>query len=55
MICSLRGRLLARSANSELFIEVSGVGYKVHATSFTVANLSPVELRCFHTCTSCCA
>ena len=37
MIGSLRGELLARTPDSELVVEVSGVGYRVQATPRTAA------------------
>ena len=37
MIGSLRGQLLARSPDSELLVEVSGIGYRVQATPRTAA------------------
>lgn len=37
MIGSLRGRLLARSPDAELLVEVSGIGYRVQATPRTAA------------------
>ena len=37
MIGSLRGVLLSRSADAELLVEVSGVGYRVQATPRTAA------------------
>ncbi|MYJ80481.1 MAG: Holliday junction branch migration protein RuvA [Acidimicrobiaceae bacterium] len=38
MIGSLRGRLLSRSPEAELLVEVSGVGYRVQATPRTAAS-----------------
>ncbi|MDE0161043.1 MAG: Holliday junction branch migration protein RuvA, partial [Acidimicrobiaceae bacterium] len=37
MIGSLRGRLLSRSPDAELLVEVSGIGYRVQATPRTAA------------------
>lgn len=41
MIGSLRGRLLHRIAETELLIEVCGVGYRVQVTPATAAALAP--------------
>lgn len=51
MIGSLRGRLLARSADAELLVEVSGVGYRVQATPTTVVAAGEVGSEVFvHVC-----
>ena len=42
MIGSLRGTLAARPAESEVIVEVGGVGYRVTVSSPTVAALGPV-------------
>lgn len=47
MIGSLRGRLLARGASSELLIEVCGVGYNVHTTSSTALKIGEIDTEVF--------
>ncbi len=37
MIGSLRGRLMSRSSDAEMLVEVSGIGYRVQATPRTAA------------------
>ena len=51
MIGSLRGRLLARTVDAELLVEVSGVGYRVQATPSTAAGVGEVGSDVFvHVC-----
>lgn len=47
MIGSLRGRLLDRSADAELLIEVSGVGYRVQVTPSTAASFGADDAEVF--------
>ncbi|MDE0066832.1 MAG: Holliday junction branch migration protein RuvA [Acidimicrobiaceae bacterium] len=47
MIGSLRGRLLERSTESELLIEVGGLGYRVQATPTTAVSLGEVGEEVF--------
>ena len=41
MIGSLRGKVLERNSNGTALIEVSGIGYLVHVTPRTLAELEP--------------
>ena len=41
MIGSLRGKVLERSSDAEVLIEVQGVGYRVTVTPRTLAELEP--------------
>lgn len=51
MIGSLRGTLLARLADGELVVEVSGLGYRVQATPATAASVGVLGDDVFlHTC-----
>ena len=51
MIGSLRGTLLARSAEAELVVEVSGVGYRVQATPGAAAAAGALGSEVFvHVC-----
>ncbi len=43
MIGSLRGKVLERSSDSTALIEVSGIGYMVHVTPRTLAELEPTS------------
>lgn len=47
MIGSLRGRLLDRSADGEILVEVGGVGYRVQAGPATAARLGDVDSEVF--------
>ncbi len=47
MIGSLRGRLLARSADAELLVEVSGIGYRVQVTPTTAAAVGDIGSEVF--------
>lgn len=47
MISSLRGRLLACAASSELLIEVCGVGYSVHTTPSTALKIGEIDAEVF--------
>ena len=51
MIGSLRGRLLARSPDAELLVEVSGIGYRVQATPTTAGGAGEMGSEVFvHVC-----
>ena len=43
MIGSLRGKVLERSSDSTAMIEVAGIGYVVHVTPRTLAELEPTS------------
>lgn len=43
MIGSLRGKVLERNSNGTALIEVSGIGYLVHVTPRTLAELEPTS------------
>jgi len=43
MIGSLRGKVLERSSDSTALIEVAGIGYLVHVTPRTLAELEPTS------------
>ena len=43
MIGSLRGKVLERSSDSTALIEVAGIGYVVHVTPRTLAELEPTS------------
>ncbi len=47
MIGSLRGQLLDRTSDSELLIEVGGLGYRVLVTPSTAASVGPVGTEVF--------
>lgn len=47
MIGSLRGTLLARTAEAELVVEVGGVGYRVSVTTGTAAGAGPTGSEIF--------
>ncbi|HEX3947507.1 MAG TPA: Holliday junction branch migration protein RuvA [Acidimicrobiales bacterium] len=47
MIGSLRGTLLARTAESEVVVEVGGVGYRVSVTTGTAAAVGPAGAELF--------
>lgn len=47
MIGSLRGQLLDRSSESELLIEVGGLGYRVLVTPSTAVSVGPVGAEVF--------
>jgi Holliday junction DNA helicase RuvA len=47
MIGSLRGTLLDRSADSELLVEVSGVGYRVQVTPSTSVMIGEIDREIF--------
>ena len=51
MIGSLRGRLLARTPDAELLVEVAGVGYRVQATPAAAAEAGDIGSEVFvHVC-----
>ena len=43
MIGSLRGTVIERNADSTVLFEVSGIGYLVHVTPRTLAELEPTK------------
>ncbi len=47
MIGSLRGSVVARPAESEILVEVGGVGYRLHVSTPTVAALGPLGADAF--------
>jgi holliday junction DNA helicase RuvA len=47
VIGSLRGRLLARSGEAEIVVDVGGVGYRVLVTTATAAAIGPAEAEVF--------
>jgi len=48
MIGSLRGRVIERISDSTVLIEVAGVGYVVHVTPRTLAELDPTTDAFLH-------
>ena len=50
MIGSLRGRLLSRSPEAELLVEVAGVGYIIRATPAAAAAADPESEVFIHVC-----
>ena len=51
MIGSLRGRLLSRTVDAELLVEVAGIGYRVQATPSTAASAGDTGTEVFvHVC-----